>query len=57
MLRKMGTDWETPATIVNSLINGPGYYLTAPIPIPIPLALNERLMTEVGYSGSPFSGS
>jgi hypothetical protein len=52
MLRKMGTGWETPATIVNSLINGPGYYLTAPIPIPIPHALNERLR----YDGSRLLG-
>jgi hypothetical protein len=52
MLRKMGTEWETPATIVNSLINGPGYYLTAPIPIAIPLALNERLR----YDGSRLLG-
>src|SRR6266436_2405130 len=35
-----------PATTINSLINGPGYYMTAPIPIPIPHAVNERLNYE-----------
>jgi hypothetical protein len=52
MRRKMGTGWEAPAAIVNSLINGPGYYLTAPIPIPIPHALNERLR----YDGNRLLG-
>jgi hypothetical protein len=52
MLWKMGTGWETPATIINSLINGPGYYLTGPIPIPIPHVLNQQLR----YDGSRLLG-
>jgi hypothetical protein len=52
MLWQMGTGWETPSTVINSLINGPGYYLTAPIPIPIPHALDERLR----YDGSRLLG-
>jgi hypothetical protein len=52
MLWQMGTGWETPSTVINSLINGPGFYLTAPIPIPIPHALNERLR----YDGSRLLG-
>jgi hypothetical protein len=51
-LRGMGTGWVVPATTFNSLINGPGYYVTAPIPIPIPHALNERL----SYQGSRLLG-
>jgi hypothetical protein len=51
-LRGMGTGWVVPATTINSLINGPGYYVTAPIPIPIPNALNERL----SYEGSRLLG-
>ncbi len=41
-----------PATTINSLINGPGWYLTALIPIPIPHAVNERL----SYEGSRLLG-
>jgi hypothetical protein len=51
-LRGMGTGWVAPATTINSLINGPGYYMTAPIPIPIPHAVNERL----SYEGSRLLG-
>src|ERR1035441_6748750 len=43
MLRKMGTGWEVPAKVINSLVNGPGFYLGRLIPIPIPEALNESL--------------
>jgi hypothetical protein len=43
MLRNMGTGWEVPARVINSLINGPGFYLGRLIPIPIPNALNESL--------------
>jgi hypothetical protein len=52
MLWKIGTGWETPATIIDSLINGPGYYLTGPIPIPIPHGMDERLR----YDGSRLLG-
>ncbi len=41
ILRKAGTGWEVPARVVNSLINGPGFYLGRLIPIPIPNPLNE----------------
>jgi hypothetical protein len=51
-LRGMGTGWVVPATTINSLINGPGYYMTALIPIPIPHGVNERL----SYDGSRLLG-
>ena len=41
MLWRAGTGWEVPARVINSLINGPGFYLGRLIPIPIPYALNE----------------
>lgn len=52
MLRKMGTGWEVPARVINSLINGPGFYLGRLIPIPIPEPLNERL----SYDADRISG-
>ena len=36
MLRGMGTGWETPARVINSLINGPGFYVGGLIRLPIP---------------------
>ena len=51
-LRGMGTGWVVPATTINALINGPGYYLIGWIPIPVPHALNERL----GYEGGRLFG-
>jgi hypothetical protein len=53
MLRKMGTGWEVPARVINSLINGPGFYFGRLIPLPIPSALNEWLTYDAGrISGS-----
>jgi len=46
--RGMGTGWVVPATTINSLINGPGYYVTAFGPTLIPHSLNERLSYEGG---------
>ena len=46
MLREMGTGFEVPATIINSVINGPGYYLSALLRLPIPDWLNEHLRYE-----------
>jgi hypothetical protein len=43
MLSKMGTGWEVPARVVNSLINGPGFWVGRLIPIPIPYAVNGFL--------------
>ncbi len=43
MLRRMGTGWEVPARILNCIINGPGYYLSALIPVPLPQSLDSRL--------------
>jgi hypothetical protein len=43
MLRGMGTGWEAPARVLNSLINGPGFLLGGVIRIPIPHALKENL--------------
>jgi hypothetical protein len=51
-LRKMDTGWEVPARVINSLINGPGFYLGRLIPIPIPEALNEGL----SYDADKISG-
>ena len=48
MLRKMGTGWEVPARVTNSLINGPGFYFGRLIPVPIPGALNEWLTYDAG---------
>ena len=42
MLWGMGTGWEVPARVINSLVNGPGFYLTGVIPL-MPTALNRRL--------------
>ncbi len=43
MLWRMGTGWEVPARVVNSLINGPGFWLGGLIPLPIPYAVNGFL--------------
>ena len=43
LLWKMGTGWEVPARVLNSLVNGPGFFFGGLIPAPIPHALNERL--------------
>lgn len=48
----MGTGWEVPARVINSLINGPGFYLGRLIPIPIPEALNSAL----SYDADRLSG-
>lgn len=42
-LRTMGTGSEVPARVVNSVINGPGFYLGRLIPIPVPYAIQEKL--------------
>lgn len=43
LLWKMGTGWEVPARVLNSVVNGPGFFFGGLIPAPIPHALNERL--------------
>lgn len=43
----MGTGWEVPARVINSLINGPGFYLGALIRLPTPYALNGWLSYDV----------
>ena len=42
MLRRAGTGWEVPARVVNSLVNGPSFYLTGLIPL-VPAAVNRAL--------------
>lgn len=42
MLRRMGTGWDVPARVINSLMNGPGFYLTSLIPI-MPAAAKAAL--------------
>jgi len=42
MLRGMGTGWDVPARVINSLVNGPGFYLSGLLPL-TPAALNRRL--------------
>ena len=49
---KMGTGWEVPARVLNSLVNGPGFSFGGLIPAPIPHALNERL----NYDGDRLLG-
>ncbi len=48
----MGTGWETPARVINALVNGPGFYLGRFIPLPMPEALNEFL----NYDADRLSG-
>jgi len=43
MLRNMGTGWEVPARVINSLINGPGFYVGRLLPIPVLHGLNASL--------------
>lgn len=52
MLRRMGTGWEVPARVINSVINGPGFYLTGFIPAPMPNALDSHL----NYDGDRLLG-
>jgi hypothetical protein len=47
MLRGMGTGWEVPAKVINSLINGPGFYLGGLIPLVL-AGLNQSLKYEAG---------
>jgi hypothetical protein len=42
-LRGMGTGWEVPARVINSFVNGPGFYLGVLIPTPIPESLDRSL--------------
>jgi hypothetical protein len=51
-LSSLGTGWEAPANVVNSIINGPGFYFGRLIPIPTPHRLNEAL----GYNGDRLLG-
>jgi hypothetical protein len=52
MLWNLGTGYEVPARVVDSLVNGPGFYFGRLIPMPIPDAMNERL----GYDGDRILG-
>jgi len=42
MMRGMGTGWDVPARVINSAVNGPGFYLSGVIPL-MPAGLNRRL--------------
>ena len=42
----------SPERIINSLINGPGFYLTGTVPLPIHQSLNARF----GYEGNRLLG-
>jgi hypothetical protein len=46
-LRGMGTGWEEPAKVVNSLVNGPGFYLGGLIPLLL-AGLSQRLAYDAG---------
>jgi hypothetical protein len=48
MIWKMGSGWEVPARVINSLINGPGFYLTAHVPLPIPGVLDSKINYDGG---------
>ena len=52
MLRKMGTGWEVPARIVDCIINGPGFGLTAFIRAPMPRGVDSHL----NYDGARLLG-
>jgi len=52
MIAGRGTGWEEPTRVINCLVNGPGFDLTAWIPIPIPKSLDERL----NYDGNRLFG-
>jgi hypothetical protein len=45
-LRGMGTGWEVPARVINALVNGPSFYLSARLPTRIPNSLNRSLNYE-----------
>jgi hypothetical protein len=48
----LGKGWEVPGNVVNSIINGPGFYFGRLIPIPVPHVLNEAL----SYNGDRLLG-
>lgn len=52
MLRRAGTGWEVPARVLNCVVNGPGFYLTAFAPVPIPRSVNSHL----NYDGARLLG-
>jgi len=52
MLWKMGTGWEVPARILNSIINGPGFVLSTFIPAPMPGCVDSNL----NYDGARLLG-
>lgn len=41
--QNLGMGWEVPARMINSLVNGPGFYFGRLIYIPTPNAVNENL--------------
>jgi hypothetical protein len=51
MLRKMGTGWQVPARVWNSVLNGPGFF-SGWIPIPTPDAVDRAL----SYDGNRLFG-
>lgn len=55
MLRGRGTGWEVPARVINSLINGPGFFfggLFNLFKLPMPYGLNKAL----AYDGTRLIG-
>lgn len=52
MIAGWGTGWEAPARVVNSLINGPGFYLSAHVPLPIP----DTLLRSLNYDADRLLG-
>lgn len=51
-LSKLGTGWEPPARVVNSIINGPGFYFGRHLFIPAPNSVNAVL----GHDGDRLPG-
>jgi hypothetical protein len=51
MLRKTGTGWETPARVLDSLVNGPGFWLGGLLAIPLPNVLHTHLGGDASRLG------
>jgi hypothetical protein len=43
MIAGFGTGWQEPARVVNSLVNGPGFYLSALVPALVPDTVDRSL--------------
>ena len=51
-ISKLGTGWEPSARVVNSIINGPGFYFGRRLHVPVPYSFNAVL----GHDGDRLPG-